>query len=514
MKVEVVAGVGFSVRRSDINELPKVKHNVSISHQKTNDADYIVPDSREGWVKLLSLVLNSFFKSGEGFSYSTVLVRPAGTPIRGFGGTASGPQVLVDGIEKICSVLSSRAGKKLRSIDVLDICNIIGMIVVAGNVRRSAEIALGDADDLLFLRAKRWDLGNIPNHRAMSNNTIYADSYEYTSPEFWSGYTGNGEPYGLVNLALSQTTGRLGEYVEDTCEGFNPCGEVTLANYESCNLCELFLNNITSVEELKDISVLLYKTQKAISQMPYRYKESEQVIHKNSRLGQGVTGICQSLEKLDWLDEAYKHLKEFDKEWSRLRGWNESIKLTTIKPSGTLSLLAGATPGVHPAFSQYYIRRVRMSSADPLVEVCKQAGYKVEPALHFDGSKDATTSVVEFPCTAGHNVITARDMTAIQQLELVKKLQTLWSDNAVSVTVYYRPEELESIQEWLQENYETSIKSVSFLLHSEHGFVQAPYEEITQEQYTSLLDNILPITTNLSGDVLLDDCVGGACPVR
>lgn len=216
------AGVGYSVRRQDVSEFPKIK-GAKITHEKTNDADYIIPDKREGWVDLLRRVLTAYFKTGKGFSYSTILIRSFGEPIKGFGGVASGSQVLIDGIAKICTVLDSRIGKKLRSVDALDIANIIGSVVVAGNVRRSAQIALGDADDYLYLRAKDWSSGNIPNHRAFSNNTIYADSYEYLSQDFWNTYNGSSEPLGLFNLRLSQTQGRLGEHVDDSSvEGTNP----------------------------------------------------------------------------------------------------------------------------------------------------------------------------------------------------------------------------------------------------------------------------------------------------
>jgi hypothetical protein len=198
-------GVGFSVRREDIHELPRVNRGVVIKHEKTKDADFIVPDSREGWVELLRKVLDVYFNGGKSFTYSTILIRGAGEPIRGFGGTASGPGILIDGISKITDVLDAKAGKKLRSTDVLDIVNILGSIVVAGNVRRSAEIAIGDSDDIAYIKAKRWDLGNIPNWRAMSNNSIDIEDFDDdTLPQIWAGYKGNGEPYGFVNLALSK----------------------------------------------------------------------------------------------------------------------------------------------------------------------------------------------------------------------------------------------------------------------------------------------------------------------
>lgn len=510
-------GVGFSVRREDIHELPKVREGIKITNINTKDADFIVPDTREGWVNLLRKVLRSYFTSnGRSFSYSTMLVRGYGEPIKGFGGVASGPGILVDGITNICKIMKSREGKKLRSIDVLDICNIIGGIVVSGNVRRSAQIALGDPDDYLFVRAKRWDLNKIPNWRAMSNNTIYADDFSHISKDIWEGYLGNGEPYGLANIKLAQKVGRLGESKKDNCEGFNPCGEITLADSENCNLSELYLNNITSKEELIDCAKLIYKTQKAICSLSFIHEDTNKIVHKNMRIGLGVTGICQSINKLDWLDEAYKALKAFDKSWSATRGWNESIKLTTVKPSGTLSLLAGATPGVHPAFSKYYIRRVRMASDDKLVQICKDLGYHTEFVKNYDDTLNYNTIIVEFPCYAGNEAILAIDMSAIKQLELVKKMQTVWADNAVSVTVYYKKEELHEIEKWLKDNYKDSIKSVSFLLHNDHGFAQSPYEEISKERFMQLSAKIKPITFSELGGSSIDveECAGGACPIK
>ena len=528
-------GVGYSIRREDVHELPKIKKGVNVVHEATKDADYIVPDKREGWVNLLSKVLDAFYVTGKSFSYSTILIRGYGEPIKGFGGKASGPQILIDGIDKITKIFQAREGKKLRSIDVLDICNIIGSIVVAGNVRRSAEIALGDPDDILYLRAKNWGSGNVPNWRAMSNNTIYADSFDHVLDEIWkngyeinkdSGYA-NGEPYGFFNLPLSQKFGRIkdGDISEnpmyptdvDNCEMTNPCAEISLSNYECCNLCELYLNNIISKEELIDCAKLLYKTQKAIASLPFIHEETNRIVHKNMRLGLGVTGVCQSLDKLEWLDDCYVSLRKFDKEWSAKRGWSESIKLTTVKPSGTLSLLGGATPGVHPAFSKYYMRTVRMSSSDALVQTCKDMGYHVEFLVNFDGTENRDTVVVYFPCKTPEGSILTKDMDVIKQLDMVKKLQTVWSDNAVSVTAYYKPEELESLKDWLKNNYEHNIKSVSFLLFKDHGFKQAPYQEIDEATYLAASSKVKPlINISINSNEMLDmaECSSGACPIR
>jgi ribonucleotide reductase alpha subunit len=513
-------GVGFSVERAKIHDLPKVREGVVIAHERTNDADIIVPDSRQGWKRLLHAVLKSYFETGKSFNYSTILIREYGAPLNTFGGTASGPGALIEGIKDICGVLENRVGKKLRSIDVLDICNIIGRIVVSGSSRRSAQIAMGDPDDVLFLRAKNWGSGNVPAWRANSNNSIYADYYEEIQPELWKGYDGTGEPYGLLNRRLARRFGRAGEVKPDnSIEGFNPCAEIALADGESCNLATLFLPNIDSYEQFVEISTLLYKVQKQITQMSYPYEKTTNIVRKNARLGQSVTGILQcGDEKLKWLSDAYLALVKYDEEFSKENGLPSSIRLTTVQPSGTLSLLPGVTPGIHPAYAKYYIRRVRFGSSDPLVEACRKRGYKVQWDMGLDGREDHTRYVVDFPCESPEGSVLAKDMTAVEQLEWVKKMQTEWADNAVSVTVYYRKEELPAIQEWLSKNYDKSVKSVSFLLHTDHNFVLPPYEEISEADYkkaAAKIDTSIPmVQRSFDGDLDLDNCATGACPIK
>jgi len=513
-------GVGYSVERARIHELPKVKTGVVINHERTNDADIIVPDSRQGWRRLLHAVLKSYFYTGKSFDYSTILIREFGAPLKTFGGTASGPGALIDGVVDICKVMDARAGKKLRSVDVLDICNIIGRIVISGSSRRSAQIAIGDPDDVLFLRAKNWSSGTVPAWRANSNNSVYADSYDHIMSELWKGYDGSGEPYGLINRGLARKVGRLGEKNPDpTIDGFNPCAEIGLADGESCNLATIFLPNITSYEQMSEVSRLLYKVQKSITSMEYPYEKTTKAVQKNRRLGQSVTGILQcSEEQISWLSKAYEDLKEYDIWWSGQNGITPSIRLTTVQPSGTLSLLPGVTPGIHPAFARYYIRRVRFGAADPLIEKCRKRGYKVVPEVGLDGREDHSRWVVEFPCESPEGSILAADMTAVEQLEWVKKMQTEWADNAVSVTVYYRKEELSLIKEWLENNYDNAVKSVSFLLHADHNFPLPPYEEITKETYEKLLGKVdftVALQDTVGFDLLdMDDCSTGACPVR
>ena len=518
------SGVGYNIQRENVDKLPPVNEDFKTpTRVDTADADFIVPDSREGWVALLGKTLKAAFlahKSGkQTFTYSTQLIRSKGAPIKGFGGTASGPEDLVWGINEIGKVLEKRAGKKIRPVDALDMMNIIGAVVVAGNVRRSAQIAIGDPDDVEYLLAKRWDMGNIPSWRAMSNNSVVCNDVTDLHEFFWDGYEGKGEPYGLINLKLSRKIGLLGDtrYPDPKVQGYNPCAEQSLADKETCCLAEIFLPNITSYEEFVDVAKLLYRINKHSLALPCHLKATEDIVHANMRMGIGVTGVLQCTdEQKGWLRRAYDELRSFDKQYSEANGFPESVKLTTVKPSGTLSLLPGVTPGCHPAYARHMIRRIRISSNHPLVQVCRDHGYHVEYQQNFDGSEDHSTVVVSFPFRHPDNAVLAKDMTAIDQLETIKWLQENWSDNSVSCTVYYRKEELPEIRKYLKKYYKNSHKSLSFLLHSEHGFKQAPLEEITKEQYDELVASTRLITRIEEANIGLDDseCANGACPIR
>jgi ribonucleotide reductase alpha subunit len=518
------SGVGYNIQKANVDKIPPVNVDFKCpTRSDVPDADFVVPDSREGWVSLLGKTLKSAFLAHESgkqtFTYSTQLIRSKGALIKGFGGTASGPEDLVWGIGKIGEILEKRAGKKVRPVDCLDIMNIIGAIVVAGNVRRSAQIAIGDPDDVEYLLAKRWDLGNIPSWRAMSNNSVVCHDIGDLHDFFWDGYEGKGEPYGLINLKLSRKVGRLGEteYPDPDVQGYNPCAEQSLADGETCCLAEVYLPNLESKEEMIDVCKLLYRVNKHSLALPFHLKITEDIVHKNMRMGIGVTGVLQATEdQKGWLEDVYKELRKFDKQYSKDNGFPESVKITTVKPSGTLSLLPGVTPGCHPAYARYMLRRIRISANHALVQTCREHGYPVEYQQNFDGTEDHSTVVVSFPFRHPDHAVLAKDMTAIAQLETVKWLQEVWSDNSVSCTVYYRKEELPEIRKYLKKNYKNNHKSLSFLLHNEHGFKQAPLEEITKEQYDELVAKTRLITAISSLDIGLDDneCASGACPIR
>ena len=517
------SGVGYNIQHRYVKQLPPVrewfKAPTRVDH---GGADFIIPDSREGWVQFLGKTLKAAFLSDKPekgtFTYSTQVIRGKGTPIKGFGGVASGPEDLCWGIQKISELLIRRRGKKVRPIDCLDIMNIIGHIIVAGNVRRSAQIAIGDHDDIEFLLAKSWSLGNIPSWRGMSNNSVICDDINDLHELFWKTYEEQGEPYGLINLRLAQRVGRLGEseYPDPNVQGFNPCAEQSLEPYETCCLAEVFLPNIENKEEFIDLITLLYRVNKHSLSLSCHHPETDEVVFKNMRMGIGLTGILQATEEqLSWLDEGYQHLRSFDEAYSDERNFNPSIKLTTVKPSGTLSLLPGVTPGIHPGYARYMYRRIRIASEHPLVQVCREHGYPVEYQRDHEGFEDRNTLVVTFPFAYPEGTIIAKDMTAIQQLNWIKRLQREWSDNSVSCTVYFREEELPEIKEYLKVHYRYNFKSLSFLRHNDHGFDQAPYQEITQDEFEKLSSITTTIgrvrTAEFEGS---DECVSGVCPVK
>jgi ribonucleoside-triphosphate reductase len=515
------SGVGFNIQRENVYQLPKVQRKkVNIIQDNSSAADFIVPDTRAGWCKLLGKVLKAHFYSGSGFTYSTQLVRGKGANIAGFGGVASGPEILIEGMGIISDLLNSRRGKRLRPIDCLDIMNVIGMIIVAGNVRRSAQIAIGDYDDIEFLRAKRWDLGGIPRWRSNSNNSVACQDTSLLPDEFWEGYRGNGEPYGLINIDLAREIGRIGEtqYPDPNVAGFNPCAEQSLEPYETCCLAEVPLPLIETEEEFREVIYFLYRICKHSLLLPSHHAETEKVVHKNMRMGIGLTGYAMATKKQkSWLRDAYTYLRQVDVEYSAKLGVPTSIKLTTMKPSGSLSCLTGMTSGCHPAIFPYFIRRITMASDSRLVNVCRENGFHAEYKKNLDGSADHSSVIVSFPAKYPHYSTFASDTTAVDQLNIVKELQTIWSDNAVSVSVYYKLEELDEIRAWLNENYTDSLKSVSFMLHNDHGFAQAPFEEITKEEYMDIVKNTIPIASVEFNESDIDESqigCGIGCPLK
>lgn len=513
-------GVGMSVEHRFVSKLPKVKKNVTIVHRQVKDASFIVPDSREGWCELTLRVLEAFFVTGKGFTYSTICVRGAGEPIIGFGGKAGGPMPLVAFIEKMCALLVSREGRSIRPIDAADIICAIGEMVVSGNVRRSAILTMGDAWDKDYLRAKRWDLGPIPTQRSSANFSVVADDVDDLHPLFWKTYE-FGEPFGVVNRTNIQKFGRMGELKRDNAEGVNPCAEATLENGEACNLQEIALPNLTGQDEFIEVARLMHRWGKRVTLERYHHKMCDDVIKKNRRVGTGITGCLQSsLFSPDILDRVYGVIQEENESYSAQLGIPSSTRTTVVKPSGTLSKVFDMRgfEGIHAAFSQYFIQRIRFAANDPLVSRLRDAGHHIEPVVRFDGTLDHNTVVVDFYEHVPANVPVADSgWDTWKQLDALLMAQKHWADQAVSVTVYYKREDISRVKEWLRMHL-SEIKTISFLCHSDHGFKQAPKEAITRDQFEALSAKIKLIDDDVESDsdLMLDgsECAGGVCPIR
>ena len=512
-------GVGMSVEHKYVSKLQRIKKNVVIKHKLSRDAIFIVPDSREGWVELIRRVLKAYFYDGKGFEYSTVCIRGANEPIKGFGGTASGPLPLIALVEKLCSILEARAGRHIHPIDAADILCAIGEMVVSGNVRRSALILLGDCFDKEFLKAKRWDLGPLPTQRSKGNFSVICDDVDDLHPLFWQTYE-IGEPFGVVNRTNIQKYGRMGELKKDTAIGVNPCVEATIENNEGCNLQEIPLPNLDSVEEFEEAGRLMHRYGRRVVNEHYHIPACNEVMHRNQRVGTGITGCMISpLFVPETLDRVYAAIQDENRKWSKEHNKPESVRTTAVKPSGTWSKIADMDgyEGIHVAISRYCIQRIRFAASDPAIPRLRAAGHHIEPLIELDGSLNHNTVVVDFYVKAPDGYPVAdEDWNTWKQLDVVLLAQKHWSDQAVSVTVYYKREEIPQLKEWLSNNLKY-LKGISFLCAGDHGFKQAPKEAITKEQYeqkSRLIKTLSEDDLGIGADLEGTECGSGACPIR
>jgi adenosylcobalamin-dependent ribonucleoside-triphosphate reductase len=463
-----------------------------------------IPDTREGWVDSLRMLLNSYLRPNQAiqkFNYD--LIRPLGAPIKGFGGVASGPAPLVALHKKIEAVIGSRAGEKLDSRAIVDIVNLIGTCVVSGNVRRSATLALGLPGDQNFINLKNAEIfpdrnsfdSEKPGWAWMSNNSIAAEvgtKYE----EYVNLISNNGEP-GFIWLDVARDYGRLADapdYKDSRVMGFNPCAEQPLESYELCTLVEVHLNRHEDKEDFLRTLKFAYLYGKTVTLMPTHWQNTNGIMQRNRRIGTSLTGIASFADTKgmpvirEWMDEGYKKIRSYDHSYSEWLCVRESIRVTTVKPSGSVSLLSGATPGVHwgPG-GEFYLRAIRFGNTDPMIHLFKAAGYKIEPDV-----VSANTSVVYFPVASGHSR-SEKDVSLFEKIGLAATAQKYWSDNGVSVTLSF-DKELESkhIAPALH-MYEGQLKAVSFLPMGNQTYPQQPYTQITKEEYNSYIGTIRKI---------------------
>lgn len=451
--------------------------------------EYVIPDTREGWCESVGDLLWTYFHGGPAYVFDYALIRPAGEFIKGFGGVAAGPEPLVRLHDDLRKILSGREGEELTSTDIVDICNLIGKCVVSGNVRRSAEIALGQPDDEEFLNLKNFELNptrmGADGWGHSSNNSVFADvgdDYDGLIDRIIE----NGEP-GLVYLDLARKHGRLADpenNKDHRIAGVNPCAEQTLESYECCTLIESFPVKHDDLGDYKKTLKVAYLYGKAVTLLPTHWPEVNEVMQRNRRIGCSVSGSAQFVEQhgsarlRTWLDDGYEEIKNRDHQYSEWLGVRESIKMTSVKPSGSVSLLAGVTPGVHWPTSDIYIRRMRLSTNDPLVEALREAGYHVEP----DVMNPDFDAVVELP-TQGPLVRTEQEVSVWEKAALAVLHQRYWADNAVSVTLTFSPEERDQIGPVIRA-FEGQLKTMSFLPYSDTGaYAQMPYEQIDLDTY-------------------------------
>jgi adenosylcobalamin-dependent ribonucleoside-triphosphate reductase len=370
---------------------------------------------------------------------------------------------------------------------------LIGRCVVAGNVRRSAALALGNHEDFEYLQMKN-DSEKLAHHRWGSNNSFHAivgQDYTWHAEQSQK----NGEP-GYIWLDNARTRGRFADPPRDDDKnvmGFNPCVEQQLEDAELCCLVETFPAKHETYEDYLATLKIAYLYGKTVTLANTHWAETNAKMLKNRRIGLSQSGVVQAFNKfgrrklLQWCDNAYEHVKELDEKYSDWLCIPKSVRMTSIKPSGTVSLLNGSTPGIHYPEDEYYIRRIRFAADSDMLPTLEEAGYKIEPD-HYSPN----TMCVEFPVHEEHFVKGKREITMWEQLEIAAQYQHYWADNSVSITVTFKPEEAEHIKTAL-EMYETRLKAVSFLRYEETGYIQAPYEPIAQEEYETMMGTITPV---------------------
>lgn len=583
-------GVGFSVVEENISQMPEVDQKIELvvliskknkdygtaieagavdadewrsAHEGESALFAETQDTREGWVESNALLIDSHFSKTTGKAERVVIdvtkIREKGQRIHGFGGVAAGPTPFIEMLYSINAVLNEAYDRKLTSVDCTDLCNLIGKNVVAGNVRRSAEIALGNPSDHGFVTMKQ-DQEKLMDHRWASNNSVIVspefDDYETIADSIAQ----NGEP-GIVNMDLIRNYGRLAdgrqEGIDKEAEGTNPCGEISLSNGEPCNLFEVFPLVAEDQEwNMNEVFSLATRYAKRVTFSNYDWEISRNIINKNRRIGISMSSIQdwilkkfgqrlvtgfhdqydsetgKTVKAAAFNDQAVQSVNAFygavlqaDQDYSRDLGCRTSIKHTTVKPSGTVSKLAGVSEGMHFSFDKYIIQRIRFQDSDPLIPAMKEAGYYIEKDAYSEN-----TMVVEFPVKAEgaelKNFVSANDVSIEEQFATQAFLQTYWADNSVSCTVTFHPEEKEKIA-GLFRQYRNSCKSTSLLPYSGHGFVQAPKEPISREKYIEIKAGIkgsvqaiyqaMNQELNEQKDLeIVDqtDCISGACPVR
>ncbi|MBN1556880.1 MAG: fused protease/ribonucleoside-triphosphate reductase [Lentisphaerae bacterium] len=502
-------GVGFDTRGRGM---------LRIRRPARADDTHRIEDSREGWEAALERLLDAYAGRGalpRAWDFSAI--RPRGTPLKSFGGYASGPGPLRTMLEALDGLFGAYAGKPADARLIVDGMNIIGRCVVAGGIRRSAQIALGEPDDRQFLDLKT-DADTVRAYRWVSNNSVLAEpGMDYG--EVVERTVRNGEP-GYFWLDNARRYGRMKDPPDEAdaeALGTNPCVEQTLWDRELCCLVETYPAHHDGLDDYLETLRVAYLYAKTVTLVPTRDTRTNAVMLRNRRIGCSMSGVVQAVQRhglerfRGWCETAYRRVAALDGEYAAWLGVPRSIKMTSVKPSGTVSLLAGATPGAHWGYAPYYIRRVRIASNHPLAELCRRAGYPVEEDAYSEN-----TTVVSFPVKVDNLDRGSADVSLEEKVELAAMLQREWSDNQVSCTIEFDPEtEAGAVEPALAAN-DRRLKAIVFLPRRGHGYAQPPYEAIPAGRYEALTSRVRPLRGGLEHEEQLEArfCEGDTCELE
>jgi len=486
-------GVGFSVETREVEKLPVIAETFAES-----DTTIVVADSKLGWAKALKELIGMLYV-GQIPKWDVSKVRPAGAPLKTFGGRASGPDPLVSLFDFCIEIFKKAAGRKLTSLEAHDIVCKIAEIVVVGGVRRSALISLSDLSDDRLRHAKsgQWWLSDV--QRALANNSaVYTSKPDIGifMDEWKALYESKSGERGVFNRqSAKKTIDKFGRRDSDFDFGVNPCGEILLRDKEFCNLSEVVIRGDDTEKDIADkvrVATILGTWQSTLTNFRYLSKKWEENCKEERLLGVSLTGIMDNEltnGKKAGLEERLAKWRQIavdtNKELAKKIGIPVSVAITCGKPSGTVSQLVDAASGIHARHNPYYIRTVRADKKDPLAKMMVEMGFPVED----DVTKPAHTYVFSFPIKSPDNAIFRQDTGAIDQLELWLKYKQHWTEHNPSVTISVKENEWLEVAAWVYRNFDY-MTGVSFLPYSEHIYAQAPYQDCTKEKYETLLNKM------------------------
>ena len=518
-------GVGFSVERQFINQLPVVAETFHDSNTVIN-----VSDSKIGWASSFRELVAMLY-AGKVPKWDMTKVRPAGARLKVFGGRASGPDPLNDLFNFSVGLFKKAAGRKLTSIECHDLCCKIADIVVVGGVRRSALISLSNLTDNRMAKAKTGNWWDTEGQRRLANNSVaYTEKPDFQSylSEMKTIYDSFAGERGIFSRVAAQNiASRNGRRDHEKEFGTNPCSEIILRSNQFCNLSEIVVRNGDTLETLKEkaeVATIIGTLQATLTDFRYLRACWKRNTEEEALLGVSMTGIMDhyllgknSPDLAKWLEEIKDVCIKTNTKWADKLGIERSTAITCVKPSGTVSQLVDSASGIHPRFAHRYVRRVRSDKKDPLAQFMQEKGFPVEQAV-----ENTEAVVFSFPVEAPESAVTVKDVGAMQQLKLWKAYQDHWCEHKPSITVYYTDSEFLQVAQWVWENFDI-CSGISLLPYSDHVYQQAPYEELNEDQLNELKFKIpsdidwsemveFEKEDNTTGSQELA-CVGGACEI-